>query len=397
MQTRPLPLPGLVLTLAALVVASFACSPPLQFADWTIPVADGTPIVEYDGVDAAQRAGHRIEVRDDLVIAPHSGDDNYSFYMPSDVMADSRGNIYVLDGGEARVQVYGPDGDYLRTLGKQGSGPGEFRGNQSGFITVLATMAADRLIVYDMSLQRLSVWDAAGEHQGDHLLPEPRLGRLVAGRDDGTVVATTLQRVEDGSRTAVIALDTDGEVLRDYVNLPPSGTLDIGARRIVNPAGGPTFAAAPDGTVYATAGDEYQIIAVAPDGSTRWALRVAQERTPFTDADRERILDVLSNNGESPLDTAGTDWPAHLAAISRLSVDGHGHLYVFGPTPPFADTPAEIDVDVYAPDGRRLFSGTMPPLRWSEAVGDFVYGTHTNDANDEREVVRYRLIEPFSR
>lgn len=395
MQTRPLPLPGPVLILAAIAALTSACTPPLEFADWTVPVPDGTPIVEYSGVDAAQRAGHRIEVRDDLVIAPHAGDDNYPFYMPSAVMADSRGRIYVLDGGEARVQVYGADGNYLRTIGQQGSGPGEFRGNQGGFITVLATMAADRLIVYDMSLQRLSVWDAAGTHQGDHLLPEPRLGRLVAGRDDGGIVATTLQRVEDGSNTAVIALDPNGGVQRDYLSLARTGTLDVGERRILDPSGGPAFAAAPDGTVYATAGDAYQVIAVAPDGSTRWALRVAQERVPFTDADRRRILDVLSNNGEAPVDAAGTDWPQYLGSISRLSVDGHDHLYVFGPSAPFADAPAMTDVDVYAADGQRLFTGTMPPVRWSDAIGDFVYGTRINEATDEREVVRYRLVEPF--
>ncbi|MGD8331899.1 MAG: 6-bladed beta-propeller [Acidobacteriota bacterium] len=396
MQTRPLPFPGLVLTLGALAASTLACAPPLEFAEWTVPVPEGTPVVEYAGVDAAQRAGHRIEARDDLVIAPRAGDDNYSFYLPSAVMADSNGTIYVLDSGEARVQVYGSDGNYLRTIGKQGSGPGEFRGNQGGFVTVLATIAADRLIVYDMSLQRLSVWDRAGTHQGDHLLPEPRLGRLVAGRDDGGIVATTLQRVEDGSNTAVIALDTNGEVQRDYVSLARPGTLDVDERRILDPSGGPAFAAAPDGTVYATAGDQYQVIAVAPDGSTRWALRVAQERVPFTDADRRRILDVLSNNGEAPVDAAGTDWPAYLASISRLSVDGHGHLYVFGPTPPFAEAPGEVDVEVYAADGKRLFTGTMPPVRWSDAVGDFVYGTRTNEATDEREVVRYRLVEPFA-
>lgn len=43
------------------------------------------------------------------------------------ICADTAGNIYVLDSQLCQVSVYSPKGDLLRTLFKEGDGPGEIR------------------------------------------------------------------------------------------------------------------------------------------------------------------------------------------------------------------------------------------------------------------------------
>jgi len=53
--------------------------------------------------------------------------DEVFFGVISDAVADDQGNTYLLDAQLAEVQVYGPDGGHLRTLGREGDGPGEFR------------------------------------------------------------------------------------------------------------------------------------------------------------------------------------------------------------------------------------------------------------------------------
>ena len=52
-------------------------------------------------------------------------------------------------------------------------------------------------------------------------------------------------------------------------------------------------------------------------------------------------------------------------------------------------------VEVYSPDGERLFAGMMSDQRWSAASGDFIYSLRRNELTEEQELVRYRLIEPF--
>jgi hypothetical protein len=380
-----------------LAITAGGCAEPLVFGDWTIPVPESTRIVEYRDATDADRAGNRIELVEDLVIGPRADDDNYRFYVIGDVLADAAGRIYLFDSGNARVQVFDAGGDYLHTLGGEGSGPGEFR-SQGGWITVLTTIAGDRFMAYDMAQSRISVWAADGSHVGDHLVGGLGVGPVLTGLEDGTFIAVGRDRTAEAPHNVVAAYSSGGVSLREYVRLPEPEGFTIGGRRLLNPSGDPRFAAAADGTVYATAGDEYQVLAVAPDGQPRWALRVAHERAPFTDEHRRRALDRLTENSPD-LDTADARWPARLGAIGQLAVDGHGHLYVFGfvPPEPFAAAPDEVAVDVYAPNGERLFTGTMPNVRWRDAAGDFVYAVREGPTTAEREPVRYRLVEPFGR
>lgn len=53
-------------------------------------------------------------------------DENIAFHIPSDIARDDQGNIYILDGGNHRIQKFDSEGNYLATIGNRGQGPGEF-------------------------------------------------------------------------------------------------------------------------------------------------------------------------------------------------------------------------------------------------------------------------------
>lgn len=53
-------------------------------------------------------------------------DDNYLFFGPAGVSVDSKGDIYILDQGNYRIQKYDADGNFVKTIGRQGQGPSEF-------------------------------------------------------------------------------------------------------------------------------------------------------------------------------------------------------------------------------------------------------------------------------
>lgn len=55
-----------------------------------------------------------------------TNDDNQAFNSPRDMAVDDAGSIYILDSGNQRIQVFGPDGRFVRTIGRKGQGPGEF-------------------------------------------------------------------------------------------------------------------------------------------------------------------------------------------------------------------------------------------------------------------------------
>lgn len=47
-----------------------------------------------------------------------------------DVAVDEKGHIYVMDGGSKEVRVFDPEGRHLRSMARDGEGPGEFRYSQ---------------------------------------------------------------------------------------------------------------------------------------------------------------------------------------------------------------------------------------------------------------------------
>lgn len=57
-------------------------------------------------------------------------DEEILFGIISDVAVGPDGNIYLLDAQLSEIKVISPAGELLRTIGREGEGPGEFRGAQ---------------------------------------------------------------------------------------------------------------------------------------------------------------------------------------------------------------------------------------------------------------------------
>ncbi len=55
-----------------------------------------------------------------------SENEDYLLFKPVDIDADSDGNLYVLVQGDKCIQKYGPDKKFVKTIGQEGQGPGEF-------------------------------------------------------------------------------------------------------------------------------------------------------------------------------------------------------------------------------------------------------------------------------
>lgn len=141
----------------------------------------------------------------EVSIGGPDADDPAQFYEKigsSQVDADGAGNIYVLDSGNTRVQVFGPDGSYLRTVGQEGGGPGEFK-----LPNLLGVNEAGILGVFDMGQQRVSVFDAKGKLIRDQVVGG--MVRSLAVTDDNQLILV----YEPERGIEVEAFDLDGNSL----------------------------------------------------------------------------------------------------------------------------------------------------------------------------------------
>jgi sugar lactone lactonase YvrE len=81
---------------------------------------------------------------------------------PSDVVVAANGDIFVADGHDAgtnmRIVKYTPEGTFIKSWGKPGSGPGEFNVPHA-----LALDSQGRLFVADRGNNRLQIFDQDGK------------------------------------------------------------------------------------------------------------------------------------------------------------------------------------------------------------------------------------------
>jgi sugar lactone lactonase YvrE len=89
-----------------------------------------------------------------------------TFNQPSDVAVAANGDVFVADGHDedsnARIVKFAPDGKFIKTWGKRGTGPGEFDTPHG-----LAIDSRGRLFVADRGNNRIQVFDQEGRFLGE--------------------------------------------------------------------------------------------------------------------------------------------------------------------------------------------------------------------------------------
>jgi hypothetical protein len=84
-------------------------------------------------------------------------DPDIGFSRIGGIAIDGQGAVYVLESQDRQIRVYDEDGSHIRTFGREGAGPGEFRNAR------LIGFRHDTLAVGDASLGRITLFSRTGE------------------------------------------------------------------------------------------------------------------------------------------------------------------------------------------------------------------------------------------
>lgn len=220
--------------------------------------------------EPSQRGGY--DLRSALQLGGAEAPDEQQFYERYEqirVDADGAGNIYVLDGGNVRVQVFDSEGRWLRSIGGEGEGPGEFK-----MPARLSVNAGGQCAVFDMATMRVSVFEASGELAQDVVPGRPVVDLHL--RDDGTLLCALM--MPGGVR--VVAWDGRGAELWSYGD----GEAPTGGR-ILNIENGADHMSTRlcelgDGRVLLTSKDEYWL-RVIHEGTAQKTFQRPFERREF--------------------------------------------------------------------------------------------------------------------
>ncbi len=290
-----------------------------------------------------------------------------SFYRvsPTDVGADSAGNIYILEHAASRVVVFDSAGEFVREMGGEGSGPGELPGPASMWVSRDGTVS-----VFDYLKGGLVLYGSDGAVLSERpfrLFAVPTGHRHFAASSEGIFVVTQAPREEE-DRTFYVLLNVTSEDTTELaaVEIPPSEMVwfpECGVGLRLPPLFNPVIAwEVRDSTIAVAASSQYSVDMVRNNAvvlSVRRAMEPQSASRELALAEVGEGMRVGSSRGrcmieaEELVDARG--FSDVVPIIGRVALSRNGELWVKRRVPGDDEAGA---IDVFGVDGS--YVGTLP-------------------------------------
>jgi hypothetical protein len=348
--------------------------------------------------------GEAWHLEPDLRIGSLESEGPELFGQVADVTVGDDGTIYVLEAQAQELRVFGPDGSWIRTVGRPGEGPGELNIRFGGEVLE----APDgRVWIHNMMNRRWDVFGSDGEFQGTVPILSSFFGGGTVAGTDGAFYVQSQVGVEGGEpRPVVLRQEPRGDSLVTTDTLPVpempesetvTARLTSGGNRLVMRlpvpfVHQPEWAFAPRGYFWIDPGEGYRLLAVVPGGDTLRIVEREHEPVPVTraeiDEEMERFTSGPLADADVPIDRSQV--PDHHPAIDRFRATDDGYLWVrrtLGQD--------RWAWDVFDPDG--IYLGAVSSdvdfdrLTVHAITPEAVYGVLTDEL-DVPYVVRLRIV-----
>ncbi len=338
----------------------------------------------------------------DLVLGAGDAGAEHVFHEINGVVAAGDGLVAVSDASQT-IRLFTEAGRLVRTFGGVGDGPREFRS-----LRWLSACGGDRLVAYDVSRDRITVWSIAGELLDGFTVPGTSRGRPAYAvacdpvrRESPLVVvgwpAIGARDVGPYRPSVQIGLvDWKGRLVKVLATVPGTeryrypGSVGDGPRRL----GKATTVQIGNGSIYVGTADSAAVRVIRADGTSH-RLAWPAARAAFTEREKREYREALAvlvpeeRRPAARRALAELQLPDSLPAHGPIQVDRLGVVWVapYRATglpelhqPWVALQPTGEVVSVMLPDGFRPFD-----------IGrDHLLGVATDTLGVET-VVRYRL------
>lgn len=317
---------------------------------------------------------------------------------PQSIALDDAGNLYVADQQPAVIKMFAPDGRFVRTMGREGQGPGEF-------VTAFISARGGRLAVQDPRNSRLSLFDTAGtfirswssgcciwapiQFDRQHRVYVPAMSgpdveasyRYVRYDTIGTAIDTVSVPKGEEPRMWTVRSGSGGNRLQMMTPVPFTPQM--------------RHAVAPDGSIVFGWTGEYRL--VRTDGhDTLGVMSRDWTPDPLSEERRQRHVDGMVERMGPGMDEVVLrnsfpvgEIPSTLPAFAELNIDGGGNIWLTTD----ADS-ASARFDVFSPEGAWLGRVTIPesfdpftPAAWGT---DRLYVAR-EDEDGVPYIARYRI------
>lgn len=390
--------------LVLLLVAATGCAESASSADGGITV-DTLPngaVHVRNGAEGlwAANGSEPWRLEEDLRIGRIDGTGPDVFGSARDIIPDAEGRIWVMDSQAHELRLFGGDGEFVRSVGGSGDGPGEFGFNPC------ARRAVDGEIWVEAG-RRWTRFDA----EGQFLSTQPSTGTLGCGvsawrdRQFLGILSTFDPETREFDSSILVHDFVDGRLVpSDTIPMPSSGDSEsftwtnadgratIGRR--VPFTKSPRALLRDDGGFWVVDGSsDYRIALATLELDTTRIIERAYEPVPVPDSVREEAIANLTEGDRGYPDDWDSDRiPRTFPPFDQIHLATNGSLWVQRQIEGGASA-----FDVFDPEGRYLgevpISVDMDGSYVQHIDDDHVY-LRVSDEFDVSYVVRLRIVRP---
>lgn len=323
--------------------------------------------------------------------------------LPSGAARLPNGTIVVADRFSWSIRYFSEKGELVRTVGREGDGPGEFRG-----ISWLGRCAGDTIFVWDFMHRRMSALDPAGRVSRQFRLPlnptdpVPYVFRC-SGSGSFALLAEPLladlpARANESARAKapLVVADSRGEItgrIGEFVTREFVVAGQLGAP-LPRPLGRETSIAITGNAVFVGTADSAIVEMFGLDGSRRRAIRIdAPSRRPTRQLYERAAEELVAYQRDAAWQARfkklflEMPMPATLPPYSAIFADTDGVLWVVHST--LGDS--LLSLSAHSNEGRLLSTVTVPRLETVFEIGtDYILGSYQDSAGYPH-VASYRL------
>jgi len=281
------------------------------------------------------------------------------------MMISDDGSVYAMQRKPATIKVYGPDGTYLREIGKEGDGPGEVR---DGFLGI----RGDTLLLQDPNHSRLTLFLTDGTFLKTVPSPccyfWPRLTVDSAGRawlpGSGNGDKASWYRVRmDGTTadTVVMPPQDDFRKAKTWTVTMKRGGSSMSMMMMAPLQPNNSFEPRIDGMIVGGHSSSYRFAVLRSATDTARIFEASAPTLPISEAMRDTLFEKATNNSDEAMRKAlresakKDDIPHTWLPWTHMSLDRAGRLWVALP----GDAGEVTRLQVFDRDGRLL--GDVPP------------------------------------
>lgn len=304
---------------------------------------------------------------------------------------DSDGRVYVVDAQARQINVFSADGDFLRTLGRQGEGPGEFREPRG--LVLMPDGAIGVVREEPPAILRFRASD--GSFLGDFYFTEDfnhPFQRISAVKcRGGTLLAmcSDVREAPDGVDVTarLLRFDKAGKFLGECDSIDAQIRF---AESVTRERYDLMWQVGPDDRVFVNRGLEYGFDVRGPDCRAERTIARKYERLKRTSAELDSVRTYYQRVGN--IGGRRLDLFDHVRDVAWFSIDDAGCLWVLS-SRGRVDLPADSlgFFDVYDAQGRLDRTVDLKAERgardWFHMDGDRFFVVH----RETMAVVAYRM------